>query len=631
MKLIESYLTNNPCYKAGEKISVKGIMLHSVGIDQPRAHVFADSWNRTTADVCVHAFIDANDGTILQTLPWEYRAWHCGGSGINTHIGIEMCEPACITYINDYDFECLDRKAAAVAAKRTYNAAVELFAMLCKKFSLNPLEDGVIVSHKEGYERGIASKHDDPDSFWFRLGEEMNMDSFRAAVSKAMQEEKTFVISENEPERSDSDWKTEEGSFSENKKKRIASKKIYFTFDDGPTYMTVPLLEILKKHHVKASFFVSNCSQRPDLLKKIANEGHTICLHSYSHDYKMVYSSMEGYFEDLKKIDDLVYETVGIRSKIVRLPGGSNNIVHKQYCEGIMPMILSGLAERGYRVIDWDCDNNDGVLLHMPPKAYFQYFLSELSDNEEVVFLSHNRTADYESIQSIDLILSFCEKNGWETDTIEHYNGPAQIGFKQEKQPEKKERKNPYLMLVNTQNMMSWGKAGRLKLATYEDIEGIPIRIEIKTLIAFLKMKYYLAEKGIFVGICSAFRSVPDQKAFWDKAMLQGDFDGDEFMKRVALPWLSEHHTGLAIDLRLKENGEWVRAFSDKELENEMFSFIHRVCPRFGFILRYPQGKEEITGYYYKPWHLRYVGIKHAKAITGNSLTLEEYIANTSE
>ena len=142
MKLIKSYLTNNPCYKAGEKITVKGLMLHSVGINLPRAHTFAESWNKSTAGVCVHAFIDANDGKILQTLPWEYRAWHCGGSGNNTHIGIEMCEPACITYLNDYDFECRDREAAAVAVKRTYNAAVELFAMLCKKFSLDPLEDG---------------------------------------------------------------------------------------------------------------------------------------------------------------------------------------------------------------------------------------------------------------------------------------------------------------------------------------------------------------------------------------------------------------------------------------------------------------------------------------------------------
>ena len=407
--------------------------------------------------------------------------------------------------------------------------------------------------------------------------------------------------------------------------KRSSGKKIYFTFDDGPTYMTEPLLEILKKHRVKASFFVTNVEGRVDILKRIAEEGHSVCLHSFSHDYKTVYSSPEGYFEDLKKIDDLVYETVGIRSKTVRLPGGTHNTVHSDYCEGIIPVILSELKEKGYRVIDWDCDNNDGCLFHMPPKAYFLYFLSKLGDQEETVFLSHTRTEDHESIRSIDLILDFCEKNGWETDTIEHYNGPALVGFRADKEPEKKERKNPYLMLVNTQNMMNGRKAGGLKLVSYEDIKGIPIRIEVKTLIAFLKMKYYLAERGIFVGISSAFRSVFDQKMFWDEAMQQSDFNFDEFIRWVALPWASEHHTGLAIDLQLKENGEWVRSFSDKELEKKIFSFIHRICPRFGFILRYPQDKEEITGYCCEPWHLRYVGIKHAKAITGSGLTLEEY------
>lgn len=407
-------------------------------------------------------------------------------------------------------------------------------------------------------------------------------------------------------------------------------KKIYFTFDDGPSFMTEPLLEILKKHHVKASFFVTNCEGRTDILKKIAEEGHTICLHSYSHDYKTVYSSPEGYFDDLKKIDDLVYDTLGLRSKIVRLPGGSHNTVHRDYCKGIMPVILSGLHEKGYRVIDWDCDNNDGGMFHMPPKAYFLYFLSSLSDNEEAVFLSHTRDGDDESIQSLDLILDYCEKNGWKTDTIEHYNGPALFGFQADTESEKKEKPNPYLMLVNTRNMMCQRKADRLKLACYEDIKGIPIRIEVKTLIAYLKMKYYLAERGINVGISSAFHSVLDQKAFWDEKMQQNDFDFNEFIQRVALPWMSEHHTGLAIDLRLKENGEWVKFLSDKELEREIYSFIHRICPRFGFILRYPQGKEEITGYHYEPWHLRYVGIKHAKAIMKNGLTLEEYILNST-
>ena len=93
MKLVESILTKNPCYTAGRKITVKGLMLHSVGCPQPKASVFINSWNSASyTAACVHGFIDANDGTVYQTLPWNHRGWHCGsgtkGSGNNTHIGV---------------------------------------------------------------------------------------------------------------------------------------------------------------------------------------------------------------------------------------------------------------------------------------------------------------------------------------------------------------------------------------------------------------------------------------------------------------------------------------------------------------------------------------------------------------
>ena len=80
MKLVQAILTQNPCYTAGRKITVKGLMLHSVGCPQPKASVFINSWNSASFDrACVHAFIDANDGTVYQTLPWNHRGWHGGG------------------------------------------------------------------------------------------------------------------------------------------------------------------------------------------------------------------------------------------------------------------------------------------------------------------------------------------------------------------------------------------------------------------------------------------------------------------------------------------------------------------------------------------------------------------------
>lgn len=187
MKIVQSILTKNPCYTAGRKITVKGLMLHSVGCPQPDATVFVRNWNRESFDdACVHGFIDGNDGTVYQTLPWNHRGWHGGGSSNNTHIGVEMCEPDCITYVSGATFKCSNLSAARAVVQRTYDTAVQLFAHLCREYDLDPLADGVIVSHAEGHKRGIASGHADPEHLWNQLGMGYTMDTFRKAVSAAV-------------------------------------------------------------------------------------------------------------------------------------------------------------------------------------------------------------------------------------------------------------------------------------------------------------------------------------------------------------------------------------------------------------------------------------------------------------
>ena len=119
MKLIEAILMNNPCYKQGRKITVKGLMLHSVGCAQPSAAVFIKNWNRADFNsACVHGFIDGNDGTVYQTLPWDHRGWHAGGAANNTHIGVEMCEPSCIKYVGGATFTCSNLAQAQEVAKQ---------------------------------------------------------------------------------------------------------------------------------------------------------------------------------------------------------------------------------------------------------------------------------------------------------------------------------------------------------------------------------------------------------------------------------------------------------------------------------------------------------------------------------
>ena len=186
MNITKHILTENPCYKAGKTIKVKGLLLHSVGCPQPSAMVFVKSWNNSDKKVCVHAFIDGNTGEVYQALPWDIRAWHSGGKLNDTHIGIEMCEPNCIKYTSGSKFTCSDKAKATAIVERTYKSAVELFAHLCTEFALNPLEDGVILSHSEGYKRGLASNHGDPEHLWKGLNLPYTMDGFRQDVKAAM-------------------------------------------------------------------------------------------------------------------------------------------------------------------------------------------------------------------------------------------------------------------------------------------------------------------------------------------------------------------------------------------------------------------------------------------------------------
>lgn len=168
-------------------------MLHSIGTPQPSAQVLVNNYNRAGLAACVHAFIDANNGDTYQTLPWHIRGWHCAsgknGSANNTHLGIEMCEPKGIKYTGGSTFIVTDEATARRQAQTVYKAAVELFAYLCLKYNLNPLQDGVIISHKEGYERGIASNHGDPEHLWKGLGLPYTMNTFRTDVASMLKKE----------------------------------------------------------------------------------------------------------------------------------------------------------------------------------------------------------------------------------------------------------------------------------------------------------------------------------------------------------------------------------------------------------------------------------------------------------
>lgn len=184
--IVEAVVTANKCYQAAIPLHPQGIMLHSIGCPQPNAAVMAHRYNTYQPDgqsVCVHGFVQ-RDGTYYHTLPYNLRAWHCGGSANQTHIGIEMTEPASIVYTGGASWRDLDPAATEAHVRGTYAAAVELFAQLCEQYALDPLADGVIISHAEGAARGIASAHADPTHLWRVFG--LTMDGFRADVATAM-------------------------------------------------------------------------------------------------------------------------------------------------------------------------------------------------------------------------------------------------------------------------------------------------------------------------------------------------------------------------------------------------------------------------------------------------------------
>ena len=212
MQITQRFITKNPCYQANvnvldrryrdfQKNGPSGLMLHSVGCAQPSAEVFAVRWDSPAYEVAVHAFIDADNGGVWQIMPWNFRAWHCGGSANNTHLGIEMCESSHIRYLKKGEqgysagkFVVLDAEKAKADAARAYHSAVKLFAMLCKTWGLNPLED--ICSHREGWYMGIASGHQDPEWYWKGLGLSYTMDGFRAAVKSEMEDVLTDMTEE---------------------------------------------------------------------------------------------------------------------------------------------------------------------------------------------------------------------------------------------------------------------------------------------------------------------------------------------------------------------------------------------------------------------------------------------------
>lgn len=194
INVIAKTMTKSPCYKEGREIDLTGMYLHSIGCPCEKAQNIIDNENQSGAGAAVQAVIQA-DGTVLQGLPiypTRHRAlrnWHCGsgskGSANNTHIGVEMTEPATIKYVGGASWvEIGDGSNTKAVVLANYKNAVEYFAWVCSQFGLDPTKDGVILSHSEGHARGYASNHGDVEHIWKKFG--LSMDQFRRDVKSKM-------------------------------------------------------------------------------------------------------------------------------------------------------------------------------------------------------------------------------------------------------------------------------------------------------------------------------------------------------------------------------------------------------------------------------------------------------------
>lgn len=191
------------------------------------------------------------------------------------------------------------------------------------------------------------------------------------------------------------------------------TKAVYLTFDDGPGPHTEHLLEILDQYNVKVTFFV--CANDPDYLYLIGEayqRGHSIAIHSYTHDYSDIYSSIDNYFDDFNRMQDIVVEETGKETTLVRFPGGSSNTVSANYCDGIMTELAGLLENMGYQYFDWNVTSGDaGETTYTETVVSNVIYGIESNGDEPSIVLQHD-IKDF-SVDAVEEIIVWGLENGY--------------------------------------------------------------------------------------------------------------------------------------------------------------------------------------------------------------------------
>jgi peptidoglycan/xylan/chitin deacetylase (PgdA/CDA1 family) len=191
---------------------------------------------------------------------------------------------------------------------------------------------------------------------------------------------------------------------------------IYLTFDDGSSYLTPEILDILKSEGVRATFFVLGTRRNDAVWQRIVNEGHTIALHSDTHDYSQIYSSVEAYYTDLYAVRDKVKAATGVDSKILRFPGGSSNISSKNYSIGIMSYLVKDVQAKGFHYFDWNISSGDAA--NYTSSQIYNNVVSKLGSGSTYVVLMHDVAGNETTRDALRSIISYAKGHGYKFSNI---------------------------------------------------------------------------------------------------------------------------------------------------------------------------------------------------------------------
>lgn len=202
------------------------------------------------------------------------------------------------------------------------------------------------------------------------------------------------------------------------------TKTVYLTFDDGPSAHTQEVLDILARYDIKATFFVTGLN--PDYLSMIGecySQGHTIGMHTYSHDYAEVYASTDAYWNDLNRIAYVVREQIGYVPCFIRFPGGSSNTISANYCTGIMTELSQEVLAAGYQYYDWDASCGDGAE-HTADELVDATIADTSYGYTSIVFLMHDGADKATTVEALPRIIEYFQDEGYTFAPLDR-NTPA--------------------------------------------------------------------------------------------------------------------------------------------------------------------------------------------------------------